>query len=124
MLGTVQVPEIPGPRPDVHGPPSPAGFGISRVLGSVGSLRHTANRARWSISLHYRIASLQAVDRVDWCGTCCARRRRVAAGMVRSVVALGPPTRNLLLRLGGVCHRPTASEAGCATRCGCAPGAG
>ena len=25
---------FPGPRPDVHGPPSSAGFGISRVLGS------------------------------------------------------------------------------------------
>ena len=26
--------QFPRPRPDVHGPPSPAGFGISRVLGS------------------------------------------------------------------------------------------
>ena len=31
-------------RLDVHGPPSPVGFGISRVLGSASSLRHTANR--------------------------------------------------------------------------------
>ena len=36
--------QFPRPRPDVHGPPSSAGFGISRVLGSAGSSRHTANR--------------------------------------------------------------------------------
>jgi hypothetical protein len=36
--------QFPGPRPDVSGPPSPAGLGISRVLGSGGSSRHTANR--------------------------------------------------------------------------------
>ena len=39
--GVVQTP-VPRPRPDVHGPPSPAGLGISRVLGSAGSSR-TAN---------------------------------------------------------------------------------
>ena len=33
----VQSAEFPGPRPDVRGPPSSAGFGVSRVLGSVGS---------------------------------------------------------------------------------------
>ena len=34
MLLIVRSQSFPGPRPDVHGPPSPAGFGISRVLGS------------------------------------------------------------------------------------------
>jgi hypothetical protein len=51
--------EFPGPRPDVHGPPSPAGFGIYGVLGSAGSYAAHRKSARWSISLHYRIASLQ-----------------------------------------------------------------
>ena len=41
--------------------------------GFGGSLRHTANRARWPISLHYRIASLQGRIAVDWCGTCVSR---------------------------------------------------
>ena len=44
MLWIVRSQSFPGPRPDVHGPPSPAGFGISRVLGSAGSSWHTANR--------------------------------------------------------------------------------
>ena len=43
-------------------PPEGSGFG--------SSLRHTANRARCSISLHYRIASLQGWVAVDQCGTC------------------------------------------------------
>ena len=37
-----------------------AGFGISRVLGSAGSSRHTANRRGGRSALHDGIASLQA----------------------------------------------------------------
>ena len=56
-LWTVRFTEFPRPRPDVHGPPSPAGFGISRVLGSGGSSRHTANRLWRPGTVTSRLAS-------------------------------------------------------------------
>jgi hypothetical protein len=58
-LAIVRSLSFPGPRPDVHGPPSSAGFGISGFW--VGRLL-AAHResARRSISLHDGIASLQA----------------------------------------------------------------
>jgi hypothetical protein len=49
--------QFPGPRPDVHGPPLPAGFGISRVLGSVGSSRSATNRLWRQGSVTPRLAS-------------------------------------------------------------------
>jgi hypothetical protein len=55
--------EFPQLRLDVREPAFPeAGFGISRVLGSADSSRHTANPnpVRWSMSLPYRIASREA----------------------------------------------------------------
>ena len=47
-------------RLDVREPALVAGFGISRVLGSAGSLRHTANRARWAITMHDGIVLVEA----------------------------------------------------------------
>jgi hypothetical protein len=52
----------------VHGPPSSAGFGISGFWVRQLLAAHRES-ARWSISLHYRIASLQGRIAVDWCGT-------------------------------------------------------
>ena len=49
MLWIVEINEFPGPRPDVHGPPSPAGFGISRVLGSAAPQSARRNRHRVSL---------------------------------------------------------------------------
>jgi len=55
----IAVSEFPRPRPDVHGPPSPAGFGISRVLGSAGSYANR-RKQRGVVSLSHAIASLKA----------------------------------------------------------------
>ena len=46
--------------------------------------------ARWSISLHYRIASLQGRIAVDWCGTCVPGGEPAASAVAPSVAALGP----------------------------------
>jgi hypothetical protein len=52
-------------RPDVHGPPSSAGFGISGFWVRQLLTTHRES-ARWSISLHYRIASLQGWIATAW----------------------------------------------------------
>jgi hypothetical protein len=46
-------------RPDVHGPPSLAGFGISGVLGSASSYANR-RKQRGVVSLSHAIASLEA----------------------------------------------------------------
>ena len=61
--------QFPRPRPDVHGPPSPAGFGIFRVLGSAGSLRHTANWRGGRTACIIEFASLQETKRCGAWGT-------------------------------------------------------
>ena len=62
--------------------PSPAGFGISGFWVRQAPTRHTANRARWSVILHYRIASLQGWIAVDQCGPCRHHRSEVVGGLI------------------------------------------
>jgi hypothetical protein len=64
MLWIARSQSFLGPRPDVHGPPSPAGFGISRGLGSAAPSAARQNRHRVSL-LACQTESRRSKDQVS-----------------------------------------------------------